>query len=84
MSLSSGISQKMQPDLPRFDPFSDYTEIHIVTRTLVGVAFEAKRLKITDYFLPCSSRWAFTASSAYPLAWITWPLATCAWCAAFS
>ncbi len=21
-----------------------------------------------NYFLPCSSRWAFTASSAYPLA----------------
>jgi hypothetical protein len=51
MTLSSGISQKTQPDCRALIPSRNYTEIHIVTRTLVGVAFEAKRLKIGQIVL---------------------------------
>jgi hypothetical protein len=36
------------------------------------------------HFLPCSSVWAFPASSACARAWEECPYAVCAWCAAFS
>ena len=41
----------MQSDCRAIDPLADYSKIHIIARALVGIAFEAQCLKVSQVVL---------------------------------